>query len=687
MTDVGTAWVAIKPAVKGFGSDLAKQTGSEVDGAGKGIGAKFGTALKLGIAGAAIGGVAALGVFTKKAIDAAGQARKVAKLTEAVIKSTGGVAKVSTEQVEENAQSIANRTGVEKDSIQSGENMLLTFKNIRNEQGKGNDIFNQTTQTLVDMSAVMGSEPKRAAIQLGKALNDPIKGVSALSRVGVTFTDQQKAQIKTMVDSGHTMDAQKMILKELGSEFGGAAESQATSGAKLKVAMTQLEVTVGTALLPAIGAVKTALTQIILWINGRVAPTFSILSTYTKGLGDAFNTWVTVLFSAKGATGGITQGVDALGSSLNANLLPVLSQLAQFFQGQVLPTLIAVGAYLLTKFVPIFNAVANIVAHQLLPIYRMLATFILGQFLPAVMAIVKSVAQSLKPAFDQLFKSLAGLMPTINQLLAKFKQYLPVLLKVALIVLKVVGFLLKLVAVILGKVLPVVIRLAAFLIKVLVKAIIVVVVIIGTLIKALIAVGRAFGVAGRAVGEWAKNVAKGVTSAVKFIVGIDKRILNAVSGFATLLIHAGEALIDGLIKGITNKLSALGSKMGEVAKKVKGFLPGSPVKEGPLTSWNRKSPGSTLVERIAEGLGGTAPVDRAMAALAGRVALAGGGAGLGAVSPTGGATGGPGGLHGTRLRLVVDGREFNAYVDERADAAVDSARDLRAERGRAAWSR
>jgi hypothetical protein len=99
---------------------------------------------------------------------------------------------VSAAQVHDLATSIEGQTSTAAESIQSGANMLLTFKNIRNEAGKGNDVFNQSTKTLVDMSRAMGTEPQQAAIQLGKALNDPVKGISALSRVGVTFTDEQK---------------------------------------------------------------------------------------------------------------------------------------------------------------------------------------------------------------------------------------------------------------------------------------------------------------------------------------------------------------------------------------------------------------------------------------------------------------------------------------------------------------
>jgi phage-related minor tail protein len=105
---------------------------------------------------------------------------------------------------------------------------------VRNEVGKGNDIFDQATGIITDMSVALGQDTSSSAIQLGKALNDPIKGVTALQRVGVSFTASQKEQITTLVESGKTLDAQKLILAELGKEFGGAAEAAATPLGKLQ---------------------------------------------------------------------------------------------------------------------------------------------------------------------------------------------------------------------------------------------------------------------------------------------------------------------------------------------------------------------------------------------------------------------------------------------------------------------
>jgi hypothetical protein len=95
---------------------------------------------------------------------------------------------------------------VDDEAIQAGENMLLTFTNVRNEVGKGNDIFNQATRTVQDMAAAFGGDATSNSKILGKALNDPIKGVSALTRVGVSFTEQQKDQIKTLVESANILE-------------------------------------------------------------------------------------------------------------------------------------------------------------------------------------------------------------------------------------------------------------------------------------------------------------------------------------------------------------------------------------------------------------------------------------------------------------------------------------------------
>jgi hypothetical protein len=167
----------------------------------------------------------ALGAVLSAGIDQIKESQAGLAQTRAVLKSTGGAARVTAKDVAALSAKLQQQTGVDDDLIRSSQNMLLTFTGVRNEVGKGNDIFDQATRTVLDMSQALGQDTKNSAIQLGKALNDPIKGVTALQRVGVTFTESQKKTIKSLVDSGDTLKAQKIILAELNKEFGGSAEA------------------------------------------------------------------------------------------------------------------------------------------------------------------------------------------------------------------------------------------------------------------------------------------------------------------------------------------------------------------------------------------------------------------------------------------------------------------------------
>lgn len=219
---------------------------------------KAGTSFTKSLAGMAVGGFAAVGGVTavvgavSHLVGAGREAERANRLTEAVIKSTGGAAHVSAAQVTELAHSISEKTGIDDTAVRSSENLLLTFTNVKNEVGKGNDIFNQATAAIQDMSVAIGQDARSSTIQLGKALNDPIKGLTSLRRVGVAFTEQQQDQIKTLVASGKSLEAQKIIIGELQKEFGGAAAAAADPIDKLKASFKNLEEEVGTQLVPVV---------------------------------------------------------------------------------------------------------------------------------------------------------------------------------------------------------------------------------------------------------------------------------------------------------------------------------------------------------------------------------------------------------------------------------------------------
>lgn len=222
---------------------------------------KVGNLLKSAIIGAgAVWAGSKIKDFLSESIAAGRESNKVMAQTNAVLKSTSKAAGLTAKQISDMSTRLSNFTGVDDETIQSGENLLLTFTNIRDEVGgKFTGTFDTATQTMVDMSAALGQDMKSSAIQLGKALNDPVKGITALQRVGVSFTAQQKEQIATLVKHNQTTKAQAIILGELNREFGGSAAAAATPAQKLNVMIDNLKENIGQFLIPILDKFETFL--------------------------------------------------------------------------------------------------------------------------------------------------------------------------------------------------------------------------------------------------------------------------------------------------------------------------------------------------------------------------------------------------------------------------------------------
>lgn len=182
-----------------------------------------------------IGGAYLLGRAFRAAWEDMMQGQRVGAQTRAVLESTGYAANVTADDVERLGEKWMRLSGVDDEIVKHGANVLLTFRGIRNELGEGNKIFDQSVEQLLNMAFVLqevGSEGSSSmdalqatAIRLGKALNDPVRGVTALRRVGVQFTRDEEKQIKALVESGRELEAKKIILRELQAEFGNSARA------------------------------------------------------------------------------------------------------------------------------------------------------------------------------------------------------------------------------------------------------------------------------------------------------------------------------------------------------------------------------------------------------------------------------------------------------------------------------
>ena len=165
----------------------------------------------------ALGVGVSVGAIFKRMIDEASQAESAAKKVDAILRATGGAAGVTAKQVDDLASSLSRMSGLDDDAIKGGQALLLTFKNI------GKDVFPAASQAMLDISETMGVDLKSAAVQVGKALNDPVKGMTALRKEGIQLSDAQEALVKQFAATGQMAKAQAVILREIQGEMGGAA--------------------------------------------------------------------------------------------------------------------------------------------------------------------------------------------------------------------------------------------------------------------------------------------------------------------------------------------------------------------------------------------------------------------------------------------------------------------------------
>jgi len=188
------------------------------DDQASGVLANFGKSIAgIGVPLAAVGG--AITAFGVMAVNSFNDSQLVGAQLNSVLKSTGGIAGVTADEVNKLSKELQKSTRFSDEQIGSAQNLLLTFTNI------GKNIFPTTTRAVLDMATAMGTDLKTTSIQVGKALQDPTRGVTALQKVGVKLTDSQKDLVKSLQDTGDMAGAQAIILKELQTEFGGSSDA------------------------------------------------------------------------------------------------------------------------------------------------------------------------------------------------------------------------------------------------------------------------------------------------------------------------------------------------------------------------------------------------------------------------------------------------------------------------------
>jgi phage-related protein len=411
---------------------------------------------------------------TSNLIQSAQQNQQAQAQTAAAIRSTGDASGMTVSSISNLATSLSNVTDFSKDTVQQGENMLLTFTGI------GKQVFPDTTKTMLDMAQAMHQGPTQAAMMLGKALGDPTTGLTALQRVGVSFSAQEKEQIKTMMAHNDVVGAQKVMLKELSTEFGGSASAAGkTFAGALDIAKNRLEnfeQNMGTALLPVLTNLMNMVSSNVMpilqkfgdWFTNTAIPSLEhfgsslgkafqsgpvqMFLVQAKGLGDQlgflFNSIRDVAGMLLGQFGFSMSGASKQANDLASGALKALTDimheasvhihnvavtLNQMDFGEIIDGAKQAGSSMLSM-MPGVNLIQVLMKHS-----QDLANWWQSSVIPTF--------KQAEPGFINLGQALAGLLPVIEHIASvihdsmqhAFEAMLPVMEKAIPIIIKIAG--------------------------------------------------------------------------------------------------------------------------------------------------------------------------------------------------------------------------------------------------------
>lgn len=317
---------------------------------------------------------------------------------EAALASMGDASGKTKEQLADLAEGLMRNSLYDDDDIlrQVTAN-LLTFGNVAGEQ------FDRAQQAAVDLSTRLGQDLQSSTLMVGKALNDPIRGLSALRRVGIQFTAQQEAQIKAMAGVGDVAGAQRVMLAELERQFGGAAKAAQDTDPynKLRDALNSLSESAGAIINRFLVPLVDRLAALADRFN-TLSPRMQEFILIGAGIAAALGPVLVALGAVVSAVGAITSAFAAGGFlALIAPLIPVLAAVAA-------GVALAVGAFMLFR-------------KDVEPVLKGLwaqITATLGPALADLFETVKGLVSGMASAWKKFFDSEAG------QALAKFSAVL-----------------------------------------------------------------------------------------------------------------------------------------------------------------------------------------------------------------------------------------------------------------------
>lgn len=176
--------------------------------------ANFGRGL---VAGVGIAGAA--GIFGKMVTEVREAELATAKLS-ASLKAAGNSTGLSLAQINEATGNLARNFMVSGEAATEAAARLNSFGAVTGSR------FKEVLALSADMSAAVGGDLTSSVDRLGKALVDPVEGLSAITKAVKAFNPAVADSAREMAKLGDVAGAQTAILAELSRVVGGSAKEQ-----------------------------------------------------------------------------------------------------------------------------------------------------------------------------------------------------------------------------------------------------------------------------------------------------------------------------------------------------------------------------------------------------------------------------------------------------------------------------
>jgi len=511
---------------------------------------------------------------------AAAESRDAIAQVESRLQSMGNASGKTSEQLQDSAKQLQRLSTFDDDDIlRNVTSAMLTFGRVAGEQ------FDRAQRAAVDMATSLQMELQPATVMIGKAMNDPVKGITAMGRAGIQFSKAQKDMIKGFVEQGRIMDAQNVILAELERQFMGAglAAREAVPGADAIDSWREFQETIGAVALRVLEAIEPMVVRVL----------------------DAFNNMTpgmqTFIVAVAGVAAAIGPLLWALGAFVGAigNLAPLWASFVTLFTDAMVTAGISSVGLAIRALIAYLApwAAAIVLVGAALWEFR-------GVLVEAFEAIMAVVQGNLLPAFQNLFGKIGDLMAELSVgPIADFVR------TIMWMVAEVAGFLLKMAGVFAGRTLSTIVDVIATLIGVVTDFV--------RIIEALLS--GDFAGALDAAGDLFANFAEGLLGALENILpgitGVVEAIAGAVQDYIGDRIAATLGWIEARFPGLVDAVAAMAR--GAIAwarnlyEGVKGWIAD---KLGPLIQWAK--------DRIRELNGLLNVVRRRQAAVSGQAAPA-----------------------------------------------------------------